>query len=69
LPIYEYMCENGHKFEVLCPQQKQNEVHECDQCGSKETHKVISAANFQFKGTGFHCTDYGKRGPKNRGNQ
>ena len=37
---------------------------QCTKCDSHNTGKVISPIRFILKGTGFHDTDYNKRGPK-----
>jgi putative FmdB family regulatory protein len=59
MPIYEYECPKCGRFDVL---QKMSapalEIH--DVCGSK-VQKLISAAGFAFKGSGFYITDYGGR--------
>ena len=61
MPIYEYECEKcGHRFEKI---QKFSDalLDACDKCGGP-LHKVQSAPAFQFKGTGWYVTDYGKGG-------
>ena len=59
MPIYEYKCENcGEVFEVR--QNYSDEpvtVHE--KCGG-QVEKLISAPSFNFKGSGWYVTDYGK---------
>jgi putative FmdB family regulatory protein len=59
MPIYEYECPKCGRFDAL---QKMSapalEVH--DVCGSK-VQKLISAAGFAFKGSGFYINDYGGR--------
>ncbi|MGA3016280.1 MAG: FmdB family zinc ribbon protein [Bryobacteraceae bacterium] len=61
MPLYEYHCKGcGKKFEVR--QKFADEpltVHES--CGG-EVERLISAPTFNFKGTGFYVTDYGKKG-------
>jgi putative FmdB family regulatory protein len=61
MPLYEYHCKGcGEKFEVR--QKFVDEpltVHES--CGG-EVERLISAPTFNFKGTGFYATDYGKKG-------
>ena len=61
MPIYEYQCEKcGHRFEKI---QKFSDppLEECPKCGGV-LHKLQSAPAFQFKGTGWYVTDYGKSG-------
>jgi putative FmdB family regulatory protein len=58
MPIYEYKCSScGHKKEVL---QKMSEapLTECPACGKPALTKLISAAGFQLKGSGWYATDF-----------
>ncbi|EIJ42380.1 putative regulatory protein, FmdB family [Beggiatoa alba B18LD] len=58
MPIYEYRCEScSHELEVL---QKMSEdpLEECPACHQKTLVKLISAAGFQLKGTGWYATDF-----------
>jgi putative FmdB family regulatory protein len=60
MPIYEYQCEKcGKKIEVI---QKMSDkpLKKHEQCGGALT-KLISAAGFQFKGTGWYVTDYARK--------
>ena len=60
MPIYEYECSKcGEKFEVL---QKMTDkpLKKHAGCGGSLT-KLISAAGFQFKGTGWYVTDYARK--------
>jgi putative FmdB family regulatory protein len=58
MPIYEYKCTScGHKKEVL---QKLSDapLTECPACGRATLSKLISAAGFQLKGSGWYATDF-----------
>ncbi len=58
MPIYEYKCTScGHKKEVL---QKLSDapLTECPACGKSALKKLISAAGFQLKGSGWYATDF-----------
>jgi len=58
MPIYEYKCTGcGHKKEVL---QKMSDAPliECPACGKPALTKLISAAGFQLKGSGWYATDF-----------
>ena len=58
MPIYEYKCAScGHKKEVL---QKMSDapLTECPACGKPTLTKLISAAGFQLKGSGWYATDF-----------
>ena len=58
MPIYEYKCTScGHKKEVL---QKLSDapLRECPACGKSTLSKLMSAAGFQLKGSGWYATDF-----------
>jgi putative FmdB family regulatory protein len=60
MPIYEYSCAKcGATFEII---QKMSDkpLKTHAGCGGKVT-KLISAAGFQFKGTGWYVTDYARK--------
>ncbi len=62
MPIYEYWCiECDNLFNRL--QNHDDDEPECPVCGS-EVMKIFSITGLKFTGSGFHSTDYGKRGPK-----
>ena len=60
MPLYEYHCQKCGRFETL---QKFSEgpIAACPTCGGT-VERLISAPAFQFKGTGWYVTDYGKSG-------
>jgi len=58
MPIYEYRCSAcGHQLEVL---QKMSDkaLIECPSCGKSTLSKLVSAAGFQLKGSGWYVTDF-----------
>jgi putative FmdB family regulatory protein len=58
MPIYEYACDGcGHEFETL---QKMSEapLTDCPSCNAPKLRRLISAAGFQLKGTGWYATDF-----------
>ena len=58
MPIYEYKCTScGNKNEVL---QKLSDapLKQCPECGKATLLKLISAAGFQLKGSGWYATDF-----------
>ncbi|HEX4045849.1 MAG TPA: zinc ribbon domain-containing protein [Gammaproteobacteria bacterium] len=62
MPIYEYQCEAcGHQFDAL---QKASEapLTECPHCHKAALVKLVSAAGFQLKGSGWYATDYSGKG-------
>ncbi len=60
MPIYEYECPNGHRFEVI---QKFDDpsVEVCTECG-QPVQRLISSPAIQFKGSGWYITDYARKG-------
>jgi len=60
MPTYEFRCPDGHDFEKFYRSIGGAEsVAACPSCG-KSAERVMSAAGFAFKGSGFYLTDYGK---------
>jgi putative FmdB family regulatory protein len=59
MPLYEYECAKGHRFEVI---QKFSDplVEKCPTCGSP-VRKLLSSPAFQFKGSGWYVTDYARK--------
>ena len=58
MPIYEYECGScGHRLEAI---QKMSDpaLKDCPSCGKAALKKMISAAGFQLKGTGWYATDF-----------
>ena len=58
MPIYEYRCaECGFQEEHL---QKVSEppLTVCPSCGKPKFEKLLSAAGFQLKGSGWYATDF-----------
>jgi putative FmdB family regulatory protein len=60
MPIYEYKCENGHVFDVI-QRMSDDPLSECQECGAPAV-RVLHPVAIHFKGSGFHNTDYGKKG-------
>jgi putative FmdB family regulatory protein len=63
MPIYEYECaKSGKRIEVIQKMSDKPLKKHAD-CGGT-LQKLISAAGFQFKGTGWYVTDYARKGAK-----
>jgi putative FmdB family regulatory protein len=61
MPIYEYECAKcGKRIEAIQKMSDKPLKKHAD-CGGTLT-KLISAAGFQFKGTGWYVTDYARKG-------
>ena len=58
MPIYEYQCQQcGHQCELL--QKISDEpATTCPECQKESLKKLVSAAGFQLKGTGWYVTDF-----------
>ena len=60
MPTYEFRCPDGHEFEKFYRSISGAESQaSCPVCG-KPAERMMSAAGFAFKGSGFYLTDYGK---------
>lgn len=58
MPIYEYRCGTcGFQKEYL---QRLNDVPltDCPECGKATFSKMVTAAGFQLKGSGWYATDF-----------
>src|SRR4051794_15292025 len=66
MPIYEYRCAScNHELETL---QKFSDpaLTQCPACHTDSLKKLVSAAGFHLKGTGWYATDF-KGGSKSKG--
>ncbi len=62
MPIYEYQCAAcEHQFEKLQKMSDQPLV-DCPACEKPELKKLVSAAGFQLKGSGWYATDFKNSG-------
>jgi putative FmdB family regulatory protein len=64
MPIYEYRCSScGHELEAL---QKFSDapLRTCPSCKTDSLVKLMSAAGFQLKGSGWYATDFKGSGSK-----
>jgi putative FmdB family regulatory protein len=63
MPTYDYLCENGHRFEEI-QRFADDALEKCVVCGAP-CRRMLHAPAIHFKGSGFYSTDYGtkKRGP------
>ena len=67
MPIYAYKCSDcGHEKEVL---QKISDapLTDCPDCGHASMVKMVTAAGFQLKGTGWYATDFRNKDSGNKG--
>lgn len=64
MPIYEYRCSScGHELEAM---QKFSDAPlvACPSCNANALVKLVSAAGFQLKGSGWYATDFRNGGRK-----
>lgn len=65
MPIYEYRCSScNHELEKL-QRMSDPELTDCPNCGAKTLNRLVSAAGFRLKGSGWYETDFKKDGKKN----
>jgi len=58
MPIYEYRCAScGYQKEYL---QRMSDAPptNCPECGKGTLNKMVTAAGFQLKGSGWYATDF-----------
>jgi putative FmdB family regulatory protein len=69
VPTYDYLCENGHRFELV-QRFTDDALDTCVECGAS-CKRLLHAPAIHFKGSGFYSTDYGskKRGPNGAGQE
>jgi putative FmdB family regulatory protein len=59
MPLYEYQCDNGHRFELI-RKFSDPPLDACPTCGAP-VRKLFSSPAIQFKGSGFYITDYARK--------
>ena len=58
MPIYEYRCEScSHEMEKL-QKISDDRLVDCPQCGQPALKRLVSAAAFRLKGSGWYETDF-----------
>ena len=67
MPIYEYECPScGHRMEAI-QQLGAPALTDCPACAKTDLRRLVSAAGFRLKGSGWYATDFkdkGKTQPK-----
>ena len=64
MPIYEYRCSScGFQKEYL-RKLSDPALSVCPECGKQTFSKMLSAAGFQLKGSGWYATDFRNSGAK-----
>jgi len=58
VPIYEYQCDNCD-YKLECIQKIGDDpLLTCPKCDTDSLRKLVSAASFRLKGTGWYATDF-----------
>jgi putative FmdB family regulatory protein len=63
MPIYEYRCGDCTYQGEFLQKISDDPIRSCPKCGSGKFSKLLSAAGFQLKGSGWYATDF-KNGSK-----
>ena len=65
MPIYEYRCEFcAHHLEKL-QRMSEDKLVDCPECGQPALKRLVSAAAFRLKGSGWYETDFKKDNKRN----
>lgn len=65
MPIYEYRCEScEHKLEKL-QRMSDGDLVDCPECKKPALKRLVSAAGFRLKGSGWYETDFKKDNKRN----
>jgi len=65
MPIYEYRCEScAHELEKL-QRMSDDKLVDCPACGEPALKRLVSAAAFRLKGSGWYETDFKKDNKRN----
>ncbi len=62
MPIYEYQCTSCHHRFDLMQKYTDEPAKQCPKCFESTVVKLVSAAGFQLKGTGWYATDFKNKG-------
>ena len=65
MPIYEYRCEScDHRLEKL-QKMSEGDMVDCPECEKPALKRLVSAAAFRLKGSGWYETDFKKDNKRN----
>jgi putative FmdB family regulatory protein len=65
VPIYEYRCEScEHRLEKL-QRMSDGDLVDCPECQKPALKRLVSAAAFRLKGSGWYETDFKKDNKRN----
>jgi putative FmdB family regulatory protein len=66
MPIYEYQCQQCQHYHEVLQKISEPELSDCPACHTPNLKKLVSAAGFQLKGTGWYVTDFRDKGQANK---
>ncbi|ARB91177.1 FmdB family zinc ribbon protein [Legionella longbeachae] len=66
MPIYEYQCTSCHHHFDLMQKISDDPIKQCPVCYKDTVVKLVSAAGFQLKGTGWYATDFKNKSSKSK---
>ena len=64
MPIYEYRCGSCGLEKEFLQKVSDAPISVCPSCGQSSMTKLISAAGFQLKGSGWYATDFRNSGAR-----
>lgn len=64
MPIYEYQCASCGKRQEFLQKISDPPRTRCEHCGNEALSKMVTAAGFQLKGSGWYVTDFRNGGSK-----
>jgi putative FmdB family regulatory protein len=64
MPIYEYLCISCQQQFELMQKITEEARASCPICGHAEARRLVSAPQFQLKGSGWYVTDFKDSGSK-----
>ena len=64
MPIYEYRCADCSFQSEYLQKVSEPSMTVCPSCGKASFRKLLSAAGFQLKGSGWYATDFRHSGAK-----
>lgn len=62
MPIYEYRCESCGLQKEFLQKAGAAPLTDCPECKQPTLKKLLSAAGFQLKGSGWYATDFKSKG-------
>lgn len=62
MPIYEYQCTNCNQSSDILQKISAEPVKICPHCSKETLVKLVSAAGFHLKGSGWYATDLKNKG-------